>query len=156
VRLPVARADRFLLRPGESERRAAQAPEQISPSLAGTRVLIVDDEPDGRALLIRLLQEAGAEVVAAEGAHQALDILRRAPVQAILSDIGMPGMDGYEFLQRVRADPDPAVSRIPAIAVTAYARKEDRTRSLAAGFQQHIAKPYSFAELVLAVVSLRG
>jgi CheY-like chemotaxis protein len=155
VRLPVARTDTFLLRSGGTDRRSAKATEQVTPGLGGTRVLIVDDEPDGRALLIRLLQEAGAQVIAAEGAHQALEMLRREPVQVILSDIGMPGMDGYEFLQRVRSTPDPAVSRIPAIAVTAYARKEDRARTLAAGFQQHIAKPYSFSELVLAVASLR-
>jgi PAS domain S-box-containing protein len=156
VNLPLARPEGFLFRPGEKERRALQATDLLLPSLVGTRVLIVDDEPDGRALLARLLQEAGAQVIAAEGALQALEILQRERVQAILSDIGMPGIDGYEFMRRVRSTDDHAVSAIPAIALTAYARKEDRMRSLAAGFQQHIAKPYSFGELAQAVAALQA
>lgn len=155
VRLPLARTDSILLRADATDPRAPPPPEKPLPSLAGMRVLIVDDEPDGRALLTRLLQEAGAQVFAADGALQALELLGRQPVQAILSDIGMPGIDGYEFLRRVRAANDPALKAIPAIALTAYARREDRERSLAAGFQQHIAKPYSFGELAQAVVSLQ-
>jgi CheY-like chemotaxis protein len=117
-------------------------------------VLVIDDEPDGRAVLARLLREAGGEVLEAESAEQALEIIGRRRVDIVLSDIGMPGTDGYAFMRRLRAMETPASPRIPAIAVTAYARVDDRERSLAAGFQQHIAKPYSFADLANAISAL--
>jgi CheY-like chemotaxis protein len=72
----------------------------------------------------------------------------------ILSDIGMPGVDGYEFMRRVRAHANPVIRAIPAAAVTAYAREDDRQRSAAAGFQQHVSKPYAFPELASVVAAL--
>ncbi|MEO8309195.1 MAG: PAS domain S-box protein [Pseudomonadota bacterium] len=122
-------------------------------SLAGTVILVVDDEPDGRSLLARLLTDTGAEVLTAASAEEGLDTLTTRPVNVLISDVGMPGLDGYEFIRRVRAS-DNGSSRIPAIALTAYARTEDRERSLAAGFQRHISKPYSIADLTAAVASL--
>jgi PAS domain S-box-containing protein len=155
VRLPLLQVETFVPRPMDPARGMTQPVEHLQPSLAGTVVLIVDDEPDGRALLDRLLKEAGAEVHAAEGALEAIGILQREPVDVILSDIGMPGLDGYEFMRRVRALEDPQIRGLPAIAVTAYARDDDRQRSLSAGFQQHVAKPYSFPELATAIAGLR-
>jgi CheY-like chemotaxis protein len=149
VRLPVLRTQSYS--PIPVDRASAAPPDQLLPSLAGTTVLVVDDEPDARALLDRLLKECGARVVAAGGALEALQTLERQPVDMILSDVGMPGVDGYEFMRRLRAHPDPLLRKIPAIAVTAYARDDDRQRSAAAGFQQHVAKPYSFPELASAV-----
>jgi CheY-like chemotaxis protein len=127
------------------EAAPAQAP------LQGAVVLIVDDEPDGRALLGRLMKDAGAEVREAPDAPAAIEILRRGGIDVILSDISMPAVDGFELMRRVRALQDPAVRDTPAIAVTAYARQEDRERSLAAGFQRHVAKPYSFTALTAVV-----
>ena len=155
VRLPMLQVETYLPRPVDPARGLALPVDELQPSLAGTVVLIVDDEPDGRALLDRLLKEAGAQVHAAEGALEAISILQREAVHVILSDIGMPGLDGYEFMRRVRALEDPQIRRVPAIAVTAYARDDDRQRSLSAGFQQHVAKPYSFPELATAIAGLR-
>jgi len=155
VRLPLLQVETFMPRPVDPVRGIVVPTEPLLPSLTGTVVLIVDDEPDGRALLDRLLKEAGAEVHAAQGALEAIGILQREPVDVILSDIGMPGLDGYEFMRRVRALDDPQIRGVPAIAVTAYAREDDRQRSLSAGFQQHVAKPYSFPELATAIAGLR-
>lgn len=122
--------------------------------LTGAILLIVDDEADGRSLLARLLRETGAEIIAAESAAEAIEILQREPVHLILSDIGMPGLDGYEFMRRVRLLDNHAIRAVPAIAVTAYAREGDRQRSLTAGFQLHLSKPYSFPDLTAAIASL--
>lgn len=156
VRLPQLQATTWAPRPSDPARGAVVPSDPLMPSLSGTKVLIVDDEPDGRALLNRLLKEAGAEVHAAGGALEAIGILQKQPVHVILSDIGMPGLDGYEFMRRVRALDDPDVRDVPAIAVTAYAREEDRQRCLSAGFQHHVSKPYSFPELANAIAALRG
>jgi CheY-like chemotaxis protein len=123
--------------------------------LDGIRVLVVDDEADGRALLARLMRDAGATVHEAASASAAMKLLEARRVDVILSDISMPEVDGFEFIRRVRALPDASARNTPAIAVTAYARQEDRERSLLAGFQQHVAKPYSFPELATAIASLR-
>jgi PAS domain S-box-containing protein len=154
VRLPVLGTRAAEVPAGTRAAIPEPSPEQFLPNLGGHTVLVIDDEPDGRALLARLLREAGAEVIAAEGAEQALQLLAQRPVDAILSDIGMPGMDGYAFMRRLRAMDDSRLRGIPAIAVTAYARADDRERSLAAGFQQHMAKPYSFTDLTLSISAL--
>jgi PAS domain S-box-containing protein len=122
-------------------------------NLEGAVILIVDDEPDGRTLLGRLLREAGAEVFTAASAEEGLRILAARPVSVLISDIGMPGMDGFEFMRRVRASGHES-SGVPAIALTAYARPDDRERSLAAGFQRHVSKPYSIADLSAAIAAL--
>ena len=122
--------------------------------LSGLKVLVVDDEPDARDLIKRVLLSCKAEVTTAASAAEALQIIDGSDV--LLSDIGMPEMDGYEFLRRVRAMRAGGGGKIPAIALTAFARSEDRTRALMAGYQVHISKPVSAAELIAAVASVTG
>jgi PAS domain S-box-containing protein len=122
------------------------------PRLDGVRVLIVDDEEDGRTLLARILQGRGANVVCVNGAPAALNTIKNQRFDVILSDIGMPEVDGYELMRQIRGLGKP-LSQIPAIAVTAYARSEDRQRSLLAGFQMHISKPLETPELIAAIAS---
>ena len=122
--------------------------------LAGLRVLVVDDEPDSRDLIRRVLATCNAEVLTASSAAEAMPMLVNADV--LLSDIGMPEIDGYEFLRRIRALGPTRGGKIPAIALTAFARSEDRTRALMAGYQVHISKPVSAAELIATVASVTG
>jgi signal transduction histidine kinase len=125
------------------------------PRLDGVRVLIVDDEADGRALIARILEGRGAQPTCAESAAQALEYFARGRFDVLLSDIGMPDMDGYELIRRIRADtPSSDRDRLAAVAVTAYARAEDRQRSLLAGYQMHLAKPVEARELVAGIASL--
>ena len=154
VRLPRLEGAAYSELPINGAAAADTCTDHFLPSLAGSTVLVVDDEPDARGLLDRLLRESGANVIAVGGALEALDVLEQRPVHMILSDIGMPGVDGYEFMRRVRAHANPAVRDIPAAAVTAYAREGDRQRSAAAGFQQHVSKPYAFPELASVVAAL--
>jgi CheY-like chemotaxis protein len=154
VSLPLVAVD-----PVHSEQRASQATDtyrQLStelPRLDGIRILVVDDEPDGRALLARVLYERGAVPVCIGDPYRALESLQNDHFDLLLSDIGMPDLDGYGLIQRVRALQGP-LCRIPAIAVTAYARPEDRQRSLLAGYQMHISKPLEAPELIAAIASL--
>ena len=129
---------------------------QDASSLAGLRVLIVDDEADARTLARRVLEERGAEVVAVGSAAEALAAVDdKRELSVVVSDIGMPEHDGYELITRMRALPGNA-GRIPAIALTALARDEDRKRTLLAGYQVHISKPVDPAELVTVIASLAG
>jgi PAS domain S-box-containing protein len=122
--------------------------------LAGLRALVVDDEPDTRDLVRRLLEARAATVTTAASAAEALDHLRQQPFDVLLSDIGMPGEDGYALIRRVRALPDDGGGNVPAIALTAYARAEDRVKALLAGFQHHVPKPVDPAELLATVAAL--
>ncbi|HEV3469451.1 MAG TPA: response regulator, partial [Pyrinomonadaceae bacterium] len=122
--------------------------------LDGLRVLVVDDEPDARELLRVGLNRCGAEVTAVGSAAAALEAMREAVPDLLISDIGMPGEDGYELLRRVRRLPAAAGGRVPAIALTAYARVEDRMQALRAGYQMHVPKPVELAELVAVAASL--
>jgi PAS domain S-box-containing protein len=124
------------------------------PRLDGVSVLIVDDEPDGRGLIARILEGRGAIPTCATSAAEALEILAQKSYNVLLSDIGMAEMDGYELIRRVRALSASGSAPIPAIAVTAYARPEDRQRSLLAGYQMHLAKPIEARELVAGIASL--
>lgn len=123
-------------------------------NLAGLKVLVVEDEKDARDLLERILRGFDADVVTAEGASQALQLLTADAPDLILSDIGMPDQDGYEFIRRVRALEGEHARRVPAIAVTAFARSEDKRLALAAGYQSHVSKPVDAAELVAVAASL--
>ncbi|HEY1683281.1 MAG TPA: ATP-binding protein [Tepidisphaeraceae bacterium] len=123
-------------------------------SLEGLTVLAVDDEADARGLIQRVLEGCGAKVFLASSAEEGLEILQQQKLDMIISDIGMPGKDGYEFIKKVRALPADKGGRIPAAALTAFARSEDRTRALRAGYQSHIAKPVEAAELAAVVASL--
>jgi CheY-like chemotaxis protein len=137
---------------------AERAPDgpPVKVALSGVKVLVVDDEPDARELIKAVLTEAGAGVVTAASAHEALATLPLARPDVIVSDIGMPGRDGYQLLRAVRALPEAEGGRTPAVAMTAYARSEDRMRALLAGYQVHIAKPVEPHELVVIIGSLTG
>jgi CheY-like chemotaxis protein len=116
-------------------------------------VLLVDDEADARDLLTRILENQDAKVLAVESAEAALREFALGPPDLIISDIGMPGTDGYQLMRTIRAT-EPRGSRVPALALTAFARAEDRKRAMVAGYQAHLAKPFDTAELVLLVASL--
>jgi CheY-like chemotaxis protein len=119
-------------------------------------VLLVDDEADARDLITMLLAQLGAEVTAVGGAAEAVQALDRAAFDVLVSDIGMPGEDGYALMRSIRARPPDHGGRIPAVALTAYARAEDRVRSRAVGFERHVAKPVDPEELIAAVVGVVG
>ncbi|HYP52105.1 MAG TPA: ATP-binding protein [Pyrinomonadaceae bacterium] len=122
--------------------------------LDGVRVLVVEDEPDTRELLKVMLEQCGAQVTTAPSAAEAFALLEESPPDVLVSDIGLPGEDGYEFIGKVRALPAERGGRVPAIALTAYARSEDRLQALRAGFQMHVSKPVELAELVTVAASL--
>lgn len=124
--------------------------------LTGIHILVVDDEPDARALIGRILSRAHARIVSAGSVSDALATLQHHSFDLIVSDIGMPGTDGYALIRAIRALPDARVAGTPAIALTAYTRTEDRMKAIAAGFQNHIAKPAGSAELLLIAASLTG
>ena len=124
------------------------------PSLAALRVLVVDDEPDACALVAAVLRERGAEVVAVESAGEALAAIKQQRFDVLVSDIGMPNMDGYELIGKIRQLPADRGGQMPAAALTAYAGVEHRMRVLSAGYQMHIPKPVEPAELTAVVASL--
>jgi CheY-like chemotaxis protein len=124
--------------------------------LDGIKVLIVDDEPDARELVRRVLAQCGAEVVAAGSAAEGIEQLRSFKPHVLVSDIGMPGTDGYQFMRSVRGLPVEEGGKTPAIALTAFARSEDRMQAMMAGYQVHVAKPIEPQELVVTVNMLRS
>jgi signal transduction histidine kinase len=141
---------------GPQGAEAGGKPPRSAGPLAGVTVLVVDDDPDARALVERLLRRGGAEVTAAGSAEEAMALIDRRPPDVLVSDIGMPGEDGVALIRRVRSlDPERG-GRIPAAALTAFAREEERNRALAAGFQRHLAKPVEPGELTAAVAALAG
>jgi CheY-like chemotaxis protein len=123
-------------------------------SLRGVRVLVVDDDTDARQMISAVLRRSGAEVKACCSASEALTALAQWRPDVLMSDIGMPYEDGYELIHKVRALTDEHGGRVPAAALTAYAREEDRKRAIAEGYQMHVAKPASSADLVAAVAAL--
>jgi PAS domain S-box-containing protein len=128
--------------------------ELVAPELRGVRVLVVDDDDDSRDLVVSILQKCQAIPLSASSAEQALSLILSERPDVIVSDIGMPGMDGYDLMRAIRALPDERAQRVPAVAVTAYARSEDRRRALAEGFQLHLAKPIEPAAFASAVARL--
>jgi PAS domain S-box-containing protein len=124
--------------------------------LTGVRVVVVDDELDARELIKRVLTDCQAEVSTAGTADEALQLVEAQRPDVFISDIGMPDVDGYELLRRVRALGAERGGRVPAIALTAFARSEDRTRALRAGFMVHVSKPVEPSELVATVASVSG
>jgi signal transduction histidine kinase/CheY-like chemotaxis protein/PAS domain-containing protein len=143
------------------ERRHPSAAAPALPAyepfdLNGIRVLVVDDEQDARTLVERLLVDCGAQVFLAGTADEALALVERERPHLMVSDIGMPGVDGYELLRRIRALGARDGVRVPAIALTAFARSEDRTRALRAGFLAHVAKPVEASELIATIASVVG
>ncbi len=132
--------------------RAAQA--DSTPTLGGRRVLVVDDEQESRELLSHVLTHAGADVVSASSAAEAWITLQASAPDVLVSDIEMPGEDGYTLMRRARAVESAAMDRMVAVAVTAHARPKDRLRALQAGYQSHLSKPFEPAELVAVIASL--
>jgi CheY-like chemotaxis protein len=130
------------------------AAEAAVEDLSGVRVLIVEDDAESRELLESMLGRLGAEVEVAASAAEALAAVERRAPHVLLSDIEMPGEDGYALIRKIRALPSPERARLPAAALTAYARTEDRVAALSAGFQFHLAKPVAAAELAAVVASL--
>ncbi|WNZ26914.1 response regulator [Leptolyngbya sp. NK1-12] len=135
-------------------RADADALRSDLPQLYGLHILVVDDEVDARELIRMILHQCGAEVSVAASASEAIALLDRLQPDLLISDIGMPNEDGYTLIRQLRAEFDS--KRLPAVALSAYARVEDRTRALAAGFQLHLAKPVNLPELTAAVASLTG
>jgi PAS domain S-box-containing protein len=125
------------------------------PRFEGVHVFVVDDEPDARELLSRVFKDQGAEVTAFASGEEFLNAVRSSRPSVIICDIGMPHTDGYQLMRALRAS-ESRGSRIPALALTAFARAEDRKRSLMAGYQAHMAKPFDVAELLLQVAGLLG
>ncbi|HWA72488.1 MAG TPA: ATP-binding protein [Polyangiaceae bacterium] len=155
VRLPVAplRAEP----PGEREQSAPRLREptgfECPDALGGLAVLVVDDESETRALLQFVIEQCSARVTTASSAAEGLALLESQHFDLLISDVGMPGEDGYSFVRRVRALPEPKRS-VPALALTAYARVEDRTAALRAGFNMHLAKPIDPGELLVVLETL--
>jgi signal transduction histidine kinase/CheY-like chemotaxis protein len=150
VRLPIVAARR---------RRTQAIAETFAPAapsmtLAGLSVLVVDDDDESRSVVTAYLESHGASVLTAESASQAIEILQRDHVDVLLADVAMPGEDGYTLIRRLRSMEASRASAIPAAALTAFAREEDRQEALQAGFQIHLAKPIDAGALVSAVAAL--
>jgi signal transduction histidine kinase/ActR/RegA family two-component response regulator len=155
VRLPVM----IVHQTPVEERRVSSAgttPEfrAALPRLDGLHVLAVDDDADARALVAETLEIAGARVTTVDSAEEALETLDGVTPDVLIADIGLAGVDGFELIERIRQSPNTAIRDVPAAALTAYARAEDRVKVLKSGFQMHLAKPIDPAELVAAVAAL--
>ena len=147
-----AREEEKRVHPTASEGIAFQCP----PELDGLHLLVVDDEADTRDIVSAVLEKCGARVTAVSSAAAALREMERTRYDVLLSDIGMPGEDGYALIEKVRALPAARGGETPAAALTAYARAEDRLRVLRSGFQIHVPKPVEPSELVAVVANLAG
>ena len=147
---------------GSVARNDISPPKEFAPRnpppeiLEGLRVLVVDDQADTRRMIGAVIAQAGAEVKTCASTREALDALQRWKPDVLMSDIGMPDEDGYALIEKVRALAVESGGQIPAAALTAYAREEDRTRVLAAGYQKHVAKPIGSNELIATVANLAG
>ena len=157
VRLPL-----MIVHPDAREpRREHPRTERVAPltglaDLRGIRIVAIDDEHDALTLLRVVLESAGAHVATISDPTEAIACIEKIKPQVIVVDLGMPAIDGFELITRIRADSNPDVSDVPAVALTAFARSEDRTRALRAGFQGHLAKPIEPVELVAAIASFRS
>jgi len=140
--------------PNAAEKTERNSPTTAQHLLSGLRVLVVDDEQDTRELVAALLTTCGAEVVSVSSATEALDQMKRQRFNLLISDIGMPDMNGYDLIGRIRQLGEEHGGRTPAMALTAYAGIEDRKRALAAGYEMHIPKPFVAAELISAAIFL--
>jgi PAS domain S-box-containing protein len=154
ISLPVAAVSSKAMDAVHENHSPALPASILSDALKQVEVLVVDDDADARTLIGRILGKAGATIVQAGSGADALTILEHSRPQLIICDIGMPGMDGHAFIRTVRAHSDPCVARIPALALTAYSRTEDRMKAITAGFQMHIGKPVGSAELLLLASTL--
>ena len=159
VTLPVAGADTQSDGPDDSRAargKSVSTAADCPPSLAGLRVLVVDDEPDTLDLLVAVLKGCGAAVTTAASAAEAFRLLKGAKPDVLVSDIGMPDEDGYALIRKVRRLGDDEGGKTPAVALTAYAREADRRKAIRAGFQTHMTKPVEPSALVEVIASLAG
>lgn len=159
ISLPLTAIDRgpeVLEVPGYPKSMSLTVALDPTADITGIKVLVVDDEPDSKALLKRLLEDCSAIVTVAASAEEAITRLQADRPDVLVSDIGMPGEDGYGLIRRVRSLAPDMGGGTPALALTAYAREEDRTKAIAAGFQYHVAKPVEPAELIAMVANLAG
>jgi CheY-like chemotaxis protein len=147
----------------QSQAREAKLKQLIEPTqsehcqmLDGARVLVVEDDLDTLDMLRFILDKCGAKVITATSTSEALEVLDRWHPHALVSDLAMPDQDGYELISKVRSRGPEQGGNIPAVAVTAYARAEDRARALAAGFQMHVPKPIDPDAFIAAVANLAG
>jgi len=155
VEIPVSIADSVALQDdGRVSLGAGSAALTPMPSLDGLRILVVDDDPDAREVISTILSQTGGEVATASSAAQAIDLVDRWVPNVLISDIGMPGEDGYQLIRKLRARSADKSTQIPAIALTAFTRSQDRLRALSAGYQTHVAKPIEPLELVTVIASL--
>ncbi len=151
VRLPLAPTRALMSDPGSS---SIPIVLDEHANLKGVRVLVVDDEADTRELLRTLLQRFDAGVATANNATEALSLVSSTRPDIIISDVGMPGTDGYEFMRQVRALPEGKGGKTPAIALTAFASSHDRTLAMMAGYQVHVAKPFEAHELIATLLGM--
>jgi CheY-like chemotaxis protein len=155
VRLPLMIVhDDGLREPREHPRTEKRAPLTGLGNLTGMRVLAIDDEEDALGLLRAVLEAAGAEVITIPSALEAVQRIAELAPDVMVVDLGMPEMDGFEFISRIRGSEHAAVRDIPAAALTAFARSDDRTKALQSGFEMHLAKPVDPGELVASVATL--
>lgn len=157
VRLPISPLVSTTLGISRVPATNQRAADGILPTgLDGLRILVVDDEPDARELIGYMLETCGMEVRAAGSAAEAMKALETFTPHVIISDVGMPDEDGYFLIRNIRTLPNEEKKKIPAIALTAFARNEDRTRALVEGFNLHVSKPVEPSTLVRAVLDLAG
>jgi CheY-like chemotaxis protein len=133
---------------------AVEARDHQPSALTGLRVLVVDDEIDARSLLTTMLERCGAQVIAVGSAREGLESVETWKPDVLIADIGMPVEDGYGLIKKIRALPKERGGQTPALALTAYARTEDRVRALSEGYQVHLAKPVDRFELAAVITSL--
>jgi signal transduction histidine kinase/ActR/RegA family two-component response regulator len=151
VNLPITAVNERALEQRVREEHASETQPLAASPLDGLRVLVVDDQADARELISMVLREAGAKAVTAASASDALESFKGAKPDVLISDIGMPGEDGFMLINRVRSLAPEEGGAVPAIALTAYATEEDRQRALAAGYDNHVSKPVEPGELIEAV-----
>ncbi len=151
VKLPLADG-----RAVPSNEPAVENKPAANSQLANVKVLVVDDDPDAVELTAHMLSAAQATVITARSANEGFDVLQREQFDVLVSDIGMPAEDGYQFIKKIRALSPAEGGSIPAVALTAFAGDEDKQRALMAGFQSHLAKPVDPKELVAVVAALVG
>jgi CheY-like chemotaxis protein len=132
----------------------ATVPAELDADLSGTRILVVDDEPDGREMLTRMLESRGAQVRSAGSADEAIAALHDDRPDLLISDIGMPRVDGYELMRRIRTMTAPDRRDLPAIALTAFARAEDAVKARQAGYGVHLPKPVDPSRLFSTIASV--
>jgi PAS domain S-box-containing protein len=158
LKLPLMIVHRMASTDGERVHPQGVTPYSNTPlgDLRNIHVLAVDDDPDAVMLVAELLGAAGARVTTAASADAALQAIEAELPEVLVSDLGMPRVDGFQLIERIRSHRNPLVRRVPAAALTAYARSDDRVKALRAGFQIHLAKPIDPSELVAAVAALAG